>query len=521
MKGLSGAIKVGIVILVVTIGGYVMFKSVSENVTGGRGIRLWAHFRDASGLADKSRVVIAGLTIGEITGRTLDGRLARVTVRVKRGSQVWSNATIFKKSSSLLGEYYLEIDPGTPESIDSEGKIVKNKLLGDGDQIMVVIEATSPADLMKQVSESIPKIDSLVTEVRGLAVDVRDLVKGPISNAAQNLDQTVAENRELIHSILTRADQIAGDIRGVTGGADSKVNRILSEVEAGVADARKLINTTEGEVTTTGQAVRDRLATIDRSLAGLEETLANSGEIAKKINQEEGGGTLSKLVNDPTIADNLAAITTDARQFTSTLFGLQTIVGLRSEYNIVSGMARSYLSVELHTRPDRYYLIEVVSDSRGDLNRDLVFDEASGSWNRVTSVDEESLRFSLMYAKKIEPFTFRMGIKESTGGVGLDLDLGPLDVTADLFDFRYDAFPRLRLVALFNLYKYLYILGGIDDALNESDEITIAGGDVSGEFVDHYNFGRDYFAGAMIRFTDDDLKTLLFVAGSAISGLSD
>src|SRR5262245_21929961 len=129
MKGLSGAVKVGVVMLIVAIGGYVMFKAVSENVTGGKGMKLWAHFRDASGLADKSRVVIAGLTIGEITDRSLDGRVAKVTVRVKRGTEIWSNATIFKKSSSLLGEYYLEIDPGTKESIDSEGKIVKNKVL--------------------------------------------------------------------------------------------------------------------------------------------------------------------------------------------------------------------------------------------------------------------------------------------------------------------------------------------------------------------------------------------------------
>src|SRR5687767_3238185 len=106
MKGLSGAVKVGIVILLVTVGGYVMFKSVSEKFAGGTGTRHWAHFRDASGLADKSRVVIAGLTIGEITDRSLDGRLAKVTVRVKRGTKIYANAQIYKKSSSLLGEYY-------------------------------------------------------------------------------------------------------------------------------------------------------------------------------------------------------------------------------------------------------------------------------------------------------------------------------------------------------------------------------------------------------------------------------
>jgi phospholipid/cholesterol/gamma-HCH transport system substrate-binding protein len=520
MKGLSGAMKVGIVILVVVIGGYVMFKSVSENVTGGKGTRLWANFRDASGLADKSRVVIAGLTIGEITNRSLDGRLAKVTVRVKRGTKIYENAAIYKKSSSLLGEYYLEIDPGSEEWIDPQtNNLVKTKLLKDGDQIKTVIEATSIADLTKQVSETMPKVNDLVEEVTGLARDLRDLAKGPISNTAANVDKIVAENRELIHSMLTRADQITADIRAITGGADKKVNRILDNVDGAVAEARVLINDTNREVNQTGQAVRDRLAAIDDSLAGLKDTLSHSSSIAKKIDDNEG--TLGRLVNDPTIADNIAAITSDARQFTSSLFGLQTIVGLRSEYNFASELTRSYLSVELHTKPDRFYLVEVVSDSRGDVDPTFVYDDTTGELRRTTVIEEDSLRFSLMYAKKIEPFTFRLGIKESTGGGGLDIDLGKLDVSADLFDFRYDKWPRLRLVALFNLYKYFYILGGIDDAFNSPGELQITGGDVTGEFTKRYTFGRDYFAGAMIRFTDDDLKTLLFVAGSALTGIGD
>lgn len=518
MKSLSGAIRVGIVILIVTVAGYAMFKSVSEDVTGGEGVRHWSHFRDASGLADKSRVVIAGLTIGEIAGRSLDGRFAKVTIRVKKGTAIWSNAAIYKKSSSLLGEYYLEIDPGTPESIDEQGRIVKNRLLADGDEIANVIEATSPADLMRQASETIPKVDQLLVEVRGLAADVRSVVNGPIANMASTLDKAITEDAKLVHEILVRADRIANDISKVTSGSDQQIDRILGNIEQASKDLKVLISTTQGEVETTGDAVREKLESIDRSLASLEDTMNNTKSITDKIDDDEG--TLGRLVNDPTIADNITAITNDARQFTSSLFGLQTIVGLRSEWNFVSGAARTYLSVELHTRPDRYYLVEVVADGRSYVDSELVWSDTSGSFVRTSTVDEDALRFSIMYAKKWDPFTFRMGVKESSGGVGLDVDLGPLDVKIDAFDMQFDELPRLRATVLWQVHKYFYVLAGIDDALNTSDSVDIIGGNVSGAFDDRYHFGRDVFGGAMLRFNDEDLKTLLFVAGSAIAGVS-
>ena len=50
----------------------------------------------------------------------------------------------------------------------------------------------------------------------------------------------------------------------------------------------------------------------------------------------------------------------------ASLFNLQTYVGLRAEYNVYSREAREYISIELHTRPDKYYLIELEKGPRGD-----------------------------------------------------------------------------------------------------------------------------------------------------------
>src|SRR5512143_1194694 len=230
MKALSAAIKVGLVVLVVAILSYATFKSVSEQASGSSGYRLWARFHDAAGLVDKSRVVIAGLTIGEIADRQLDGKFARVTVRVRKDVQVWSNSAIFKKSSSLLGEFYLEIDPGTPQSVNEKGEIVDNKLLGDGDEIPTVIEATSVNELVSQVSKIVPHVDEVLLEVRDLAADARRVVNGPVQSMADNLDKAIAEDKELVRSILERTDRIANNVDAITTQGRPDLKRIMDHV---------------------------------------------------------------------------------------------------------------------------------------------------------------------------------------------------------------------------------------------------------------------------------------------------
>ena len=84
MKGLGSAVKVGILVVGAVVLGYLSWKTVGERAAGKNAKRFHAFFKDASGLYDKSRVVIAGLTIGEVGSRDLVGSRAKVSVRVQR-----------------------------------------------------------------------------------------------------------------------------------------------------------------------------------------------------------------------------------------------------------------------------------------------------------------------------------------------------------------------------------------------------------------------------------------------------
>lgn len=519
MKGISAAVKVGILFTIMVVGSYGVFKTVSQRPSGESDFEVWSRLDDAAGLPVGSQVVVAGLPIGQVHSLRIDGRFARVTVRVRDDVVLWENAVLFKKSSSLLGNFYLEIDPGTPETVSALGGKTPNKQLASGDEIVRVVEATSVDMLLRRLDESLPKVDAVLLSVRDLSEDVRDVVNGPLASLMGRIDNLVQEEAGTVGQILKRTDRtlarieaITQDIRGVTRDANSRVKGILDNLDKASSEARQLLEVAQTEVEQTGDKLRE-------SIDSFGEVIDPTASVMRKIDEEEG--TLGRLVNDSTIADNVEDITEDAKGFLGTLFGMQTYVGLRSEFSVLSGLGRHYITIELQTRPDKFYYIELEKGPRGNTPvTSLAYDDAAGLWRRSVSI-EDKVRFTFQFAKRYDWLTMRYGLKESTGGVGIDGSWfdNRLKLSLDVFEASFDDFPRLKINAAYEFFSGLYILGGVDDALNKSDEIVpdALAGIVPNQF-ESIPIGRDYYLGAMLRFNDLDLTALLTVGGAALAG---
>src|SRR5689334_21625373 len=192
---------------------------------------MWANFSDASGLPLGSKVVIAGLPVGEIDDLAIDGRYARITMRMRDDMKLYENAIAFKKSSSLLGSYYIELDPGTAEVVDARGQKKPMAPLQCGSQILHVVEATSVDQLLRRVEESLPKVDSVLLSVRDLSEDVRSLVNGPLASMMSRLDRLVQDQSDTVARSLENIEAITKDIRSIASSAEPKVNRILENAD--------------------------------------------------------------------------------------------------------------------------------------------------------------------------------------------------------------------------------------------------------------------------------------------------
>ncbi len=516
MKHMSQAVKVGLLGVFVVVSGWIIYGFIGQRV-GGEGQQiLMADFEDAAGVPEGSAVVIAGLPVGQIESWSIEGGYARVRMKLRDDIQVFSNAVVYKKSTSLLGAYYLEISPGKPRTVGPDGKVIVNKRLVSGDVIHNVVEATSPEKLMTQISLTLPKVDEVLVSVRDLTQDIRRIVNGPVDSMASRLDQLVQKEAETISVILGRVEGITRDVKGATDGIDDRINQILRNLNEASAGATTLINSAQSEVEQTGVKIREKLELVD-------DFLASSASIASKIDNDKG--TLGRLVNDSTLANNLEDVTEDAKEFLGSLFRMQTYVGLRTEYNIYSQLTRTYVTLELATRPDKFYYVELSKGPRGSApDVTLEFDPTvdRSRWVRKIEIDG-GIRFTLQYGRRYKWASLRYGIKESTGGVGFDGSWfnDRLNMSIDLFEASFDELPRMKISAAYRLFEYLYIIGGVDDALNNPEELLIDTGDITvPETLEALRFGRDYFVGAMLRFNDRDLAALLTVGGSAATGVT-
>ena len=125
MRRSWASVTVGALVLIVGVHQLLArFARPASAPAGSEGYTVWALFHDASGLFEKSRVQTAGISVGQIEKRELDNDTARrrSPSACSPSIKLYENAVVTKKSASLLGEYYLEIDPGHAVQARSTGR---------------------------------------------------------------------------------------------------------------------------------------------------------------------------------------------------------------------------------------------------------------------------------------------------------------------------------------------------------------------------------------------------------------
>jgi phospholipid/cholesterol/gamma-HCH transport system substrate-binding protein len=476
------AAKVGLFVLVVTAAGLFIYRFVSRTTGTAGGYTVFAEFKDATGLAPQSRVMMAGIAVGTIRSIRLDHGLARIDVVMSPGVALHDDATASKRMTSILGEFFVALTPGT------EGKPV----LHDGDQIKIVIDSVTTDQILLDVARIADRV-KVVSENLATAfgspeaqTQMHDTLKH-LAEVTDALNQTVRENRDTIRNTLL-------NVEGIADRSGPQLNQILENVKQITGDVKNLLAENKGEVQGSVGKVRETIDRVDRASASLESALVHINSVAERI--DKGEGTVGRLTKDEALIDEVQGVAEGVNDVVGSISRLQTIVGLRADYNFVANTIKSYVELRLQPSEDKYYLVEVINDPRGrtsieQIDVDTTDPTRPAHYRDVRTVTSNAFRFSLMFAKRIGPFTGRFGIKESTGGLGLDTHLlkDRFEIQQDLFGFGEQLTPRWRIALSYEFIKRLWMLAGVDDVFMRDR--------------------RDYFVGLQLRFNDHDLKGIL------------
>ncbi|MBI2059722.1 MAG: MCE family protein [Nitrospirae bacterium] len=504
---MSTPVRVGIfVALLLGVLLWGTLKLTGERGIMGGGYRVSLVLESAEGLRAGGFVRMAGVPIGQVESIELEGTSARIHVRIKGDVRLREDCQVTAKTTGILGDRFLDIRGCTDAAPEIQ----------DGGEIKRIGVSTS--------------LDEITSKLSGIAENIKSVTDALSSvlggkKGEEQFGAMVEDLRGTIHSVRQIVEENRGDFsrsmanfRKISESLGESAPVIADKLEHAAEDIQEFVKNNRGRL-------EKDLEQFDKMVAELSESAKSLRNITEKI--DKGEGTLGKLVNDPALADSLTKTIGDVQGAVEKIGQLKIGVEYRGEVMMAdrqgggsdTGM-KNYLSVRAQPRPDKYFRFGVVVDPlAAEIDRSREYD-ATGAvrlddkGNRVEAVTASSkdIRFSVEIAKRYSFLTLRGGLLESTAGVGMDMQFfrDALMFSAEGFDFARDARPHLKVRAEYTFLRYITANVGYDDPLYRPDtqERNI--------LFEEFGARRrpSVFFGGGMRFTDEDLKTLLpFIPG--------
>jgi phospholipid/cholesterol/gamma-HCH transport system substrate-binding protein len=501
---MSSAARVGIFMLIILgILGYFILRIEDIRPSRKGQKTITAIFDSVAGLENKSKVLVAGVRVGEVKKielRPEDGK-AKVTMEIDSDVQLHNGAFARVANLGLLGEKYVELVPGPANA----------PAMAEGQEL----RGTQPAS----IDEVTNQISAIATDVKAITESLRTVMAGPqgeqrLQEIVENVQQITAQVRDLVAVNRTNVDATLANAREITAQLRSEIPKLSGSIEK-VADT---LNSTLGE---NRQDVHQVVENLRKLSTDLKTTTENLNSITGQV--RSGEGTVGKLLYSEEahqrLTTALTAVESGVNELRTTLGRANRIaldLGMKADYyaglsskveNVGSITSHSRAAVTLRLIPNpernRFYNVELADDPAGkrrDKVTDLTLTDPNTGRSTTTVITETRFERGFLVSAQagwsLQPMAVRIGLFDSTGGAGVDYRFNDrIRVTGEAFDFgkRRDNNPHLRLYGQYVLRQerpntpMLFLSSGVDNVLNDT-AFTFGGG---------------------IRWRDDDLKYLL------------
>lgn len=449
-------LKVGLLALGTMIAIVIMSLKVTSNQSGFGDYKSYRTIiRDASGIFPKTPIKVAGINAGRIKSIELADNNALITFEVLSRVSVPKDSKLRIKSVGFLGDKYLEIVIGKdPEILEGGG-------------IIIAEEGGGIENLVKDVSE-------VMTDVKAVVGSVKDALaptdrEAPLKKIMRDVEVLVANTKDATKTMK----EILQDNQG-------KIDTLVSNLEKFSKDIAMQVDKDQPQSAMSD--VKKILANVDKMTEDLKNLVADI---------KAGKGTVGKLLVEDEIAD----------QVQQTLSGVQKLVGkvedIRTELAVFTGANTDYgaetdLSLKIFPSPERFYLLGLTTSEFGPEKEKRTTTITNGveSTEIRRERDKDSYRFNIQIGRKVQNWTFRGGLIESSGGLGLDyekVDWGSR-FSMEVFDYRDDIGINLRVATEIQIWNVFYGKVALEDILEEARSATFSAG---------------------FRFNDEDLKGLI------------
>ena len=501
---MSSAAKIGVfMIIILAILGYFVLKIEDIDVRGKDKKQVRVVFENAAGLDEQAAVRVAGVRKGKVKKVEMEANgQAGVLLEIDEDVPLFANASARIASLGLLGETYVEIDPGTPGTPQKTGALI-----------------TLPGSQPASINDVTTQVSDIARDVKAITESMRAVMSGPtgqqrLEDIVENVRLITAQTRELLAANRENVDATMTNMRLITADLRNEIPKLVASIDR----AANSIGNTVGENRTDVRQLVENLRTLS---ANLKTTTDNLNNITGQV--RSGEGTMGKLFYSDEAHDRLTAAlgsvesgVGELRDTLGRVSRIQMDLGIKADYyagmepageelDDIAGNSRTAVGIRLRPNPERnrFYNIELSDDPRGNRSDEVkvetITDSATGVTRTITTRERKFERDYVISAQAgwlLDNIALRVGLFDSAGGVGADYKFNDrLMVTGEAFDFggKRDDNPHLRVFGEYTFRREkpesprLFVTSGVDNPLN--DVAIIFGGG--------------------IRWRDDDLKYLM------------
>jgi phospholipid/cholesterol/gamma-HCH transport system substrate-binding protein len=396
------------------------------------GYRIKVFVDDSTGLEVNSKVKMNGINIGYLESLQMTDEFVILSLFVEEGYSIPTDSTVKIVQENLLGSKLIAIKKGQKKEYLSEGDFLRDY------QDFATFEQTS-----SKIFDAAEEFRKFTEEVRGtLNQQKRDEIGEAISSLntiLTDIKLMLKENRSSVDNSLSSIEE-----------ATSKLPMVVDTLQQTLQKYRDVGVDLEKELPETLNGIQSLITELNNTVGENSEPLTNSLNSADSF-FSQGSESINKL-------DSIIRSISDS----------EVRLGFRGEYNTAQGDSKIYVNIAYLPNPATYYIFDYISTP------DYTLKDENGNFREPRLHDEGREHFSLQYGKRYLDLLIKIGLFESTGGVGVDYFFknDQIKVSAEVFDFNAindlrNNSPHLKTAVRYRLYDHLDFLVGVDNILNE------------------------------------------------------
>jgi phospholipid/cholesterol/gamma-HCH transport system substrate-binding protein len=453
-------IKVGIfVIIALALLAYLLLKTEKMPWRKEQGYTIKAQFDNIAGLVSGAEVRVSGFKVGSVQAINLKPPKVEVIMLIMQGVKIHSDARAAVSTIGLLGEKYIEINPGS--------------------QFQPVVGPNGYITGLKPTS-----IDQMVGVLNSIGEEIQntvEVIRGIVGSE---------ESQSKFYGFLDTFDRLSTHLKDLSAENKEKINetftsiqRLTEELSKSLPDTARnleeLIATTNNITKENKEALKTAIDNFNSISEKLDTTVEQINQILEKVNQ--GEGTVGKLLTDEDTHEKIKSTIetidhtfTRANQMMGGMGKFHISLGFRTQYYSQAEDFKTYFSVKLRPKENRFFLFELVDNRAGYLIEtkstiETIQGERTTRVQEFTSLERQhEFTFSAQVGQQWNNFGLRGGIIESEAGAAVDCFLLGKKISLNLesYDFGREGGPHFKLTSNIFPYKGLFLSGGYDDLID-------------------------------------------------------